>query len=106
MEKNKYIEELNDVFIKAKASEKWSDTLRAGELIGKSKGWFSAKNQETLSITDYPIETLKKWQAELQEIMKENNLLPPEFANLDFDKLLPKNTYVKMPVKSPKRKRK
>ena len=105
MEKNKYIEELYDVFTQAKASENWVATLRAGELIAKSKGWFSPKNQETLSITDYPIETLKKWHSELHAIMKEKNLLPPGLIDLDFNKILTKKSNSTIPSKFPKRKR-
>ncbi|MCX7343194.1 MAG: hypothetical protein NT128_03515 [Proteobacteria bacterium] len=79
MEKDKYIQELNDVFVQAKACEKWGATLRAGELIAKSKGWFVPKNQEVMSITDYPIEVIERWQKELVDILKENNISVPYY---------------------------
>ncbi len=83
MEKDKYIQELNDVFVQAKACEKWGATLRAGELIAKSKGWFVPKNQEVMSITDYPIEVIERWQKELVDILKENNISVPYYYELD-----------------------
>lgn len=83
MEKDQYIQELNDVFVQAKACEKWGATLRAGELIAKSNGWFVSKNKEVMNISDYPIEVLEKWQKELAGILKENNISVPYYYDLD-----------------------
>jgi hypothetical protein len=82
LEKEKYISELNDVFTQAKASENWAVALRAGEMIAKSKGWLASKNQEVMSITDYPLEVLVRWHDELQVLMEANQLLTSDHHKL------------------------
>ncbi len=67
MEKAQYILELNQIFNLAKASENWGIALRTYELLAKSQGWLSTKNQ-VMSITDYPLAVLEKWLAELEAL--------------------------------------
>ena len=110
MEKDKYIQELNDVFVQAKACEKWGATLRAGELIAKSNGWFVPKNQEVMSITDYPIEVLERWQKELVDFLKEHNISVPYYYELDeykkYQLIIAKGDHPKKKLTKPAKKSK